>query len=413
VSIRTSVVALALTLCAAVPAFAQDVAPDPFSTARFRFGAVAFSPGINVTNMGWDTNVFNEWENPKTDFTLTLTPQTDAWLRFGPARVKVHASIGYVYFADNYKERSWNTDDSIRFEVPLIHFRPYAGYSYLYIRDRPGFEVDARVRRTENAMLAGLDLPLTRKTTVGGAFRRTKTDYAQGATFNGNYLRDTFNRTTDVYTASARYALTPLTTILLDTEYVRERFEFSPLRNSEGFRLLPGVEFKPLALISGTARVGVRQLNFDSPFVPDYIGPVASVDLGYTLLGTTRLSARVDRDVAYSYEDLQPYYILTGVTGTITQRLSTTWDLQARVGNERLAYQRTVSPLGGDSGTAFAPVSTAGRVDTVLFYGGGVGYRLGTDVRLGFNIDYYKRTSDTTTRRYEGLRAGSSVTYGF
>jgi Putative beta-barrel porin 2 len=409
-SIRTSVVALALTLCAAVPAFAQDVAPDPFSTARFRFGAVAFSPGITVTNMGWDTNVFNEWENPKTDFTLTLTPQTDAWLRFGPARVKVHASIGYVYFADYYKERSWNTDDSVRFEVPLIHFRPYAGYSYLYIRDRPGFEVDARVRRTENAMLAGLDLPLTRKTTVGGAFKRTKTDYAEGATFN---LRDTFNRTTDVYTASARYALTPLTTLLLDTEYVRERFEFSPLRNSEGFRLLPGVEFKPLALISGTARVGVRQLNFDSPFVPGYTGPVASVDLGYTLLGTTRFSARVDRDVAYSYDELQPYYILTGVTGTITQRLNITWDLQARVGNQRLAYQRTVSPLGGDSGTAFAPVSTAGRLDTVLFYGGGVGYRLGTDVRLGFNIDYYKRTSDTTTRQYQGLRAGSSVTYGF
>src|ERR1035437_10108139 len=53
-------------------------------------------------------------------------------------------------------------------------------------------------------------------------------------------------------------------------------------------------------------------------------------------------------------------------------RLNITWDLQARVGNQRLAYQRTVSPLGGDSGTAFAPVSTAGRVDTVLFYGGGV-----------------------------------------
>ena len=408
-SIRTSVVALALILCAAVPAFAQDAAPDPFSTARFRFGAVAFSPGITVTNLGWDTNVFNEWENPKTDFTLTLTPQTDAWLRFGPARVKVHASIGYVYFADYYKERSFNTDDSIRFEVPLIHFRPYAGYSYLYIRDRPGFEVDARVRRTENAMLAGLDLPLTRKTTVGGAFKRTKTDYAEGATFN---LRDTFNRTTDVYTASARYALTPLTTLLLDTEYVREHFEFSPLRNSEGFRLLPGVEFKPLALISGTARVGVRQLNFDSPFVPGYTGPVASVDLGYTLLGTTRFSARVDRDVAYSYDDLQPYYILTGVTGTVTQRLNITWDLQARVGNQRLAYQRQALATAPGVATP-KPQAEAGRLDTVLFYGGGVGYRLGTDVRLGFNVDYYRRTSDTTTRQYEGLRAGSSVTYGF
>ena len=210
---------------------------------------------------------------------------------------------------------------------------------------------------------------------------------------------------------SARYALTPLTTLLLDTEYVREKFEFDAMRNSAGFRLLPGVEFKPMALISGTARVGYRQLNFDSPDVPDYNGLVGSVNLGYTLLGTTRLAVQFDRDVQYSFEQREPYYVLTGVTGTITQRLNITWDLQARAGNQSLAYRQTI--LAGSGSGSVAQGTGAGRTDHVVFYGGGVGYRLGPDVRLGFNVDYYTRRSDIDIRQYQGLRVGSSVTYGF
>jgi hypothetical protein len=403
---RSFVAASLLALLAVSPAFAQDVPSDPFETARFRFGAVAFSPGVSVTNLGWDSNVFNEWQDANGDFTGTVTPQTDFWMRLGPARLVAHGSIGYVYFAHYVDERSWNTDDSVRFEVPLIHFRPYIGYSYLNIRERPGYEIDQRVRRIENRMLAGADLPLTRKTTIGLAFKRTKTDYPENETFNEVRLRFTLNRWTDVYTVSGRYTLTPLTTILLDTEYVREKFEFDAVRNSAGFRLLPGFEFKPLALISGSAKVGYRRLNFDSPTVPDYSGVVATVNLGYTLLGATRFGIQVDRDVQFSYEQREPYYVLTGVTGTITRRLTSSWDLQARAGTQTLAYRQSI-PFSNVSG------ADTGRTDDIVFYGGGVGYRIGTDVRLGFNVDYYTRRSAIQTNQYKGLRVGSSVTYGF
>jgi hypothetical protein len=409
VPFKPSTLALALILSAGAVASGQDTAPDPFSTARFRFGAVAMSPGVAVTNLGWDSNVFNSWDNPQGDFTFTTTPQTDVWVRMGDARIKAHASVGYVYFAQFAEERSWNTDDSIRVDVPFVHFRPYAGYSYLNIRDRPGYEIDTRVRRQENAAFAGLDLPLTRKTTIGGSFKRTRTDYDEGESFNGSYLRYQFNRTTDVSTGSLRYALTPLTTLLFDADYVQERFEFASARDSQGMRILPGVDFKPLALISGTAHVGFRQLNFDDPTMPDYTGPVASVNLGYTLMGITRFSVQVDRDVQYSYELFEPYYLLTGITGTVTQKLNVTWDLQARAGNQRLDYQQAILPSASSPGNTVS----GGRQENVIFYGGGVGYRLGTDVRIGFNVDYYTRHSDRTTRQYEGFRAGTSVTYGF
>jgi hypothetical protein len=411
VSTRTTLAVAIFLFCAAVPSFSQDAPPDPFATARLRFGPVALSPSLAVTNVGWDSNVFNDWANPKDDFTGTLTPQSDMWLRLGPMQVAAHGSVGYAYFAHYVEERSWNTDDSVRLEAPGAHIRPYFGYGYLNIRERPGYEIDQRVRRTENTMFAGLDLPLTRKTTLGGAFKRTKTDYPEHETYNEVSMRFRFNRWTDVYTVSARYALTPLTTVLLDTEYVREKFEFDIFRNSAGFRLLPGVEFKPLALISGSARVGYRQLNFESPTVPDYTGLVASVNLGYTLLGATRFAVQVDRDVQFSYEQFRPYYVLTGITATVTHRLTNIWDLQARAGNQQLAYRSAVLVSAGPGIDPFAPITD--RTDNVIFYGGGVGYRLGADTRLGFNVDYYSRRSDVIINQYEGLRIGSSVTYGF
>ena len=33
--------------------------------------------------------------------------------------------------------------------------------------------------------------------------------------------------------------------------------------------------------------------------------------------------------------------------------------------------------------------------------------------RIGVNLDYQTRRSDRSTRNYEGLRFGTSVTYGF
>ena len=52
------------------------------------------------------------------------------------------------------------------------------------------------------------------------------------------------------------------------------------------------------------------------------------------------------------------------------------------------------------------------RVDNVHAYGGGVGYRLGRDLRIGFNVDRQRRDSDVVLRQYNGLRYGVAVTYG-
>lgn len=386
-------------------------APDPFVSAKVHIGPFAVNPSISLANVGLDTNVFNEVVDPKKDFTATITPAADTWLRLGPARLNVKMAGSYQYFAKYGDQRSFGTHDSVRLEFPLLHLRPWAEGAFLTMRDRPGYEINLRLRHSETSVAGGVDLLVSKRTTLGVSFWQTRIDYGGDETYLGVSVRDSFNRTTWVETASLRYALTPLTTVVMAADVVQERFEFSSIRDSDGFRVAPGVEFDASALINGSARVGFRRLRMLASGMPDYTGPVASVDLGYTLMGITRFSVVVNREVEYSYEPAQPFYLLTGVTGSVSQAVGGPWSVNARAGVQRLAYQTI-------DASAAAALSLnidglAGRVDVVKSYGGGVGYKVGPSTRLGVNVDYITRSSQFYAQQYKGLRVGSTVTYGF
>jgi hypothetical protein len=45
-------------------------------------------------------------------------------------------------------------------------------------------------------------------------------------------------------------------------------------------------------------------------------------------------------------------------------------------------------------------------------YGGSIGYHVGPDLRVAFNVDQQIRRSEVSSQRYRGLRYGISATYG-
>jgi hypothetical protein len=125
------------------------------------------------------------------------------------------------------------------------------------------------------------------------------------------------------------------------------------------------------------------------------------VNLSYRLLGTTRLGVQATRDVQHSFEFNQPYYLETGISGSVQQQVYGPFDVLARIGLSRLAYRDRVG----------AVVPEADRMDRVRSFGVGAGYRLGTDKRIGFSIDHQNRTTGLAGRPYKGLRIGMSLTY--
>ncbi len=216
----------------------------------------------------------------------------------------------------------------------------------------------------------------------------------------GRALNQELNRTLKSAELGWRQRLTALTTWITRMSRESERFEFEDARNSDSFRVSSGFELGRFALIRGSAFAGYRKLTpADGGILPGFSGVTADVDVSYTAPTQTRLGAAVERDVQYSYERATPYYVQTGWTATLTQRVTGKWDAQVSGGRDRLAYQ-AINP-------------TDARKDFVGRFGGGIGYAVRDQVRASFDVNSVYRSSEIPGREYGGIRAGLNVTYGY
>jgi hypothetical protein len=165
--------------------------------------------------------------------------------------------------------------------------------------------------------------------------------------------------------------LTPLTTLAVSVSREQDRFFYSPLRDSDTRRVEAGLEFDP------------------------------SADIAYVALDALRVGFQAGRDVEYSYDEKQPYYLQSGFNASLTVQIYGPFELGGRYGTQRLSYETSGGATGLDD-----------RVDRVHTYGGSVGLRIGRDLRIGFNLDHEERISELPKHAYDGFRYGGSVTYG-
>jgi len=382
-------------------ASAQQNPGEPPATVRMRLGPLFINPTFNLSNAGRDTNVFNDSKNPQEDFTVTISPGTDLWLRFGPTWIQGNIKEDIVWFQKFASERSANNGYGVKWVVPLNRLSVTPSMGYVNTRERPGFEIDARVEHTEMTYGANAELRLFTKTYIGAEGRRATTDFVDGATFQGTNLHDELNRTATLGSVNIRHQVTPLTSLNLAGSMSQDRFKFDPLRNSDSVAASGSLRFEPSALISGSAMIGYRDFKPLSPDVPSYRGSIVSVDLTYVLLGMSRFKFVANRDVQYSYDITQPYYLQTSLNGSVSQQIFGPVDVVLRGGVGRLEYRDRVG----------AAVAAANRTDRVETYGGGVGYHLGRDMRIGVNVDHNRRDSALDLRRYQGWLYGVAVTY--
>src|SRR4030095_13081634 len=157
------------------------------------------------------------------------------------------------------------------------------------------------------------------------------------------------------------------TMFVLTTQIQRDRFDYSTLRDADSIVVKPGIELKPFALITGSAHVGYRRFRLVAENVPAFAGLVSGVDLSYQLLGDTRITIQMQRDVDFSFELNEPYYVRRGIGSEVERRLMGGWGIIGRIDNQRLTYR--VSPNIALTGSP--------RVDVIDRYLGSVGYRFG------------------------------------
>jgi hypothetical protein len=403
---RVIAVGLSVLVVSPPPAAAQSAPrgePD-VSKARVRLGRLFLNPSIALTNLGVDTNVFNEADQsaPKSDFTFTVTPQTDLWLRMGRSWLIGNVREDLVWYKSFASERSANNSVKAGWLMPLNRVTFYVDGAYLRARDRPGFEIDARSQRSERAYHGSVEIRARPKVFVGVRADRRTIGFDSVATFEGVSLREALNRTVTSEAVTVRHQLTPLTAITVDLGRTRDRFEFSPARNADSTNVTVGAKFDPFALVKGNATVGYRNFNPLSANLPGYTGTTATADLTYVAFGRTQIGMQGVRDVQYSFEIAAPYYLLTGMSWSVAHQIFGSVSAVGRIGRQRLTYRDRIG----------AGVAPRNRIDSVHIFGGGIGYRMGKDVRIGFDIDRQHRASPVLERDYHGFRFGTSVTYG-
>lgn len=363
----------------------------------------SFSPTIRVT-AGWDDNVFrvNKADNPIGDFITTISPDAQASFRLSRLRVSGRGEVDFIKFSKVQEIDSIDVLTTGRVELPLGRLTPYFGGDYTNTRHRRNFEIDLPVRQVDSGWNAGVDLHLSGKTALGVSRRRSEVDYKGDTSYLGSDLAEFLGATVWINALQFRYALTPFTTIGADLEQDRTEFEVAAERNSKGVLVASVIEFRPLALVSGRARVGFRKRTFLDGNAPAFRTVVTRFDLGYTLLGRTRFTVTGQRDLSYSYRADQRDYLPTGVELAVNHRLGNAWDIGGAVGRYRLQYG-----LGIPNG----PLSS--RSERVLTSRGGIGYSIG-EARVGVEASWETRTSDFSIGRdYEAMRIASSVSYVF
>jgi hypothetical protein len=407
-----SAVLLGVALLMPRPAAAQsgaEAVDDVRQNARIHVGPLYATPSLLLKEFGIDNNVFNVYgDRQQSDFTATFTPKADLWLTVAKrAMIRATTAADLVWYEKFDDQRSVNPAAALRGELYFHRVTFFGEGSYLNTRQRPNQDIDVRARHVDQQAGGGTRFELTPEISVEVAARQMTTRYDPTVEYDNTSLQETLNRDNQMFAARARYRLTSLTSLAVRYERERDTFQWSPWRDSESYRVMPGVEFKPRALINGSAYVGYRKFTPANPAIlPGFEGLVAQLGMSYTLLGATTFGVSGSRDLTYSYDELQPFFIDNSVGASVRRALGRRFDVLASADRHAYEYKELM--------TSDVPGERGPRRDVTWNYQSSFGYRLGRNGRAGIGASYWQRGSTTRQfRAYDNLRFGGTVSFGF
>jgi len=410
---RRTLCALLLAVLGIPGALLAQIAPVPAempAEVPVRLGPIALAPAFRLMNVGWDSNIFNREGliDPPGDFTAVARPELQAWIRLGKARVTGHTAYDFVYFKDHASERSVDWNNDVRLDLPLAQFAPYVLGRWIRGKQRFGYEIDQRTLRHDELAIVGVAIRQNAPTSFDISGRRGRLTFDHSESLER--VTDFYDLTSHGLAFTLRRRLTPLTSITATVDRQEDRFDLQPDRDSESLRVFVGADFKPFALISGTAQAGWQRLRLVQPGSPNFEGFVGNAQLAYTLLGVTRFSVQAERTPTYSAIQGQHAYVLAGGRLSVLHQLGNGWDAGGRIGRYHLTYG-VFSP----SGPAGPPATAAdGNRETVHEYGGEIGYRIGSKLRVAFDASWeHRRSTIYAVRAYDRTLLVTSLSYEF
>lgn len=371
------------------------------TTGVLSLGRVKVAPGLIVTQLGWDDNVFDEAasESPKSDWVLEAQPDVSLFSRLRFVRLSAYAGSPMSYFQEYDSERSVGYDYRGRADILLSRLRPFAGYGETRTRTRPNGEIDVRAKRVDKEASGGLAFDISPHAVIyASAYQsRHKFDdaFQDGVNLAEALTRDSYN-----YEGGLRTDLTPLLSIQLTGAYREDRFPADATRNAEGKSGTVTFRVAPEAVFTGVVTASYSAMHFVDPGVKPFRGLQGSAALTYPFFEIGRLSLMARRGVEYSFDAVEAYYLENSLALTYTHRLFGEVDGQGKLMRSQFDYS--------------ARLTEPAHVDTLDTAAGSLGYNLRNRTRIALNYEYSRRRSPAfALRNYQRRRIFVSWLFAF
>jgi hypothetical protein len=409
---RSLLLAGALSVLAAAQANAQgwtspDPAREPWNTATLKLGPLFVAPSFDLRNVGIDNNVFRDPANPAQDLTATIAVSTLFGAHVKAFSVTIGQDNRYLWFRRYTSERSIDGGLNMVAELRLRSIRPWVTWSKMKSHERAGFEIDTRASRESPNVEAGTDITFGLRTGMTVAFRRERTVYQEGQTFDGVDLKTALDNRFRMAHVNGRWAYTEITDVIGGMEWSQNTFDLNPLRSASTLYYFGGFQTHGDAPILGRLQVGYKRQQHENPEVPDFKGLVLNGTVTTVALDRLKLELAGDRDLSYSYDDKFPFYVQQGGGLTVTGRLSTRFDAIVGGRAEWLDYSETFLSEAEQANP---------RTDLATTASVGFMYRLGgteSGSHFGLTFERAQRTSPIERKNYRNNRVLTNIKFNF
>jgi hypothetical protein len=390
------------------PTRAQDTY-EPMQAAQFRegappktfgqwhFGSVYFTPTIVLRQLGVDTNVRNERYEPKADFTATVAPQLG--ITYVGPKIKLQATpeVAFIYYHSFPHERA--TNPSVRINGGFALTKKVSFFTnqfYGYVKSRPNFEIDERVRRRVAQVTAGVRFKASKRLALSLSGQTYQTYFEHQASFEGVDLAHLMNMRRNEAGTEVEFALTPYTQVFGRFRVDTERFPNYADRSADSSWYSGGLRFGSRAAIKGEAEIGKR-IRKSLTALPDVQTTTLRGLIYSNLRDHTRLSVAATRLLDYSYRVESPYYTSQTYSGTLSQSLFRRVDTDVTYIYQGRDYGRFLSSetIGGST----VEVSRGYRLS--------LGFRLRPGFRIAVYGMHWDRNAELSPyRTYRGWNLG-------
>ncbi|MCP5106061.1 MAG: hypothetical protein GY950_21935 [bacterium] len=387
-----------------VPGHTEDffrVKEDIMERAWIKTSLFYFSPGLRITNAGYNTNIYSY------DYLETPDWIADAGIELNLALIfknrliiQVKEFPSYSFYVENDRERAFSNIFQLTAYTWAGRFNFKYQFEKPFVYQQVNPEAGLRIRRWETTHTLSTDYGSHDRFFFNLYLKQTSVAFEDVLLLNSFNMNQLFARTDYWLGLSVNKVIFTRTYLSFQYEYFDQRFEFIKQRNRTGRQFSLNIRFPAGSRIIGELRYGLRFVRPATTFYPDFLEPFGSGFISIRLMDRIRLHVNFRLDNQYSFAGADLYYTIRSIGGGFTYSFSR----RIRAGYNYTTGERSYKSLTGDDETRRDYYNVSRLSLTV---------RVNRKTRLG--VEYRVYRSDSTHLRF--LRSydyiGGYINYDF